>query len=750
MQPNDPDIDQKSVSEQIISTHMESVADSIRRLCRRIAIVMTGFVIVTAIVTFTVLGLTGLSNDQLTHNLSVLWIGTAAATICNALLRGTPARLAITAIGLLSLAALVVTHHEASIDDTNILIVAAIICTGFGLEAVLSGLTTIASAEEEIASAKVRELAAARGQQFERDEAFRISRSLHDRAANTLHSAALATHNGTELRARCAQDLALLKASLNATIPKPDESDHSIDQLCAIALDHARRLAVDLNLRRVGPDRQLGKASAQHVESLIVEALTNTAKHVPGKSATLQIDSTSTDLRIAITDSGQGWRWSAQDSQHYGTRNALRDELYRDGVTVAYSNRWTNSIGHASSDSSTASPDSLETQGVPSTGLTIRIDVKPTNPDRASERFNAGFSMTDLAIVPMARGIAFWLVGYCLIVMITTWTRLPAWWWIILATLGTGTAMTLINWAGRRDLPRTATLAGSVTTAAVLCFATLSDPLSVAWLCILPAALIAVMATWLSRPSDSWLPLTGLTAGLLISTAVLQRNGQSITAISSALWVVSTLALIGFIRLRRRVSEYDLVINRQLQELVAIQTEQATQASRTRARNLILSRCLSEVEPIFEKISNDTATFDPGFVSEIRGCEQLLRSAIALGANLTPLSSALLGLLWTCHIQGIAFEVLANGEEADPGQERSMEFVGYLRSLIESAPSHGGKISLTSYLTGDAGGILAAVELPTDSDFTEVSAPGWIHTSQAPGEPLVVEGDWQLSTTFKS
>lgn len=297
---------------------------------------------------------------------------------------------------------------------------------GLSLDSIFLSLATVSQAEAQQWQANDSAVRRGHLQLVRASEALEVSRELHNRVANTLHAVTTRTASlNARMRERCRNDLDHLQDLRQARDPGTDSV--SVAELVKRASAHASRIGVHLDVDVRNWDAPIPHAT--QVQATVVEALTNVAKHSSCQTAQLAVRVTDQTITTRVCDAGDGW--PSDRPPGTGTRIAMAAAL-SDSPVVSISNLLTG-------------------------GLAVAVVVDRPVPDQGQYPGNPpeAIAVHAEAAIPVARSLAFWLLGFCGVFTAVLWASFPAWWWLVMILLGTCMPMALINLAGARALERT-------------------------------------------------------------------------------------------------------------------------------------------------------------------------------------------------------------------------------------------------------------------------------------------------------
>lgn len=634
---------------------------------------------------------------------------------------------AASAVGAIVATATTVTPSDRA---TSAMVAAAITMTvGLCLDSILLSLHTVTAAEATQWERSDEALRLTQLARVRADEALAVSRELHNRVANTLHAISRKySASAEQVRQRCVTDLAHFEA-----LRSHDGSERgrgTTADLLAEVRTHCDHLGLTLTARCDLPTEEIPYYT--HVRATVIEALTNTAKHSTATDAELTVERQAKGLTIRISDRGEGWR---------------ADRNQGSGMTSAFA-------------AATVSGPTVSVSSKISGGLTVTVEV-PRSED--VDHVQHATTTAELAVhsestIPVARSLAFWLLGLAGVLTVVLWKYFPPQWWIVVILLGTCLPMTLINLgAARRSVTDVQKLlvAGSVGILVAMPIAegpVASENASLLLAGCIPASVAVLLTAWLWT-SRQWAFVQGaMFAGLGVvfwwaATASPDLDNLEVCAAFATLTAGLTLVLsVGLRALRRETSEHDASLLSVLRQTIRTIATSESERNRSQVRKRILEAVDDDVVAVLTEIANGTVDIsNPTSIARIEAHESDLRSVIAVASHPGELGEYLMPLVANARNNGRSLAIHGLTADIAPESEITMQFANDLDRAIAAA-NPDSKIGIACYSTAQGQGIfLQLTDMPeTDFSTPETDAPRSV--SIAPGF-TVVEYRWVSAPT---
>lgn len=602
------------------------------------------------------------------------------------------------------------------------MIAAAVTMTiGLCLDSILLSLKSVSEAEARQWRINDEEVRRSRMQLIRADEALGVSRELHNRVANTLHAVAQRREaSSPRMRERCRTDLQHL-IELRDRRHLTGEPG-TVNDLACDAREHALRIGVDLEV--TGPLPDVPAPHYAEVQAAIIEAITNVSKHSRSSSAQLIFDVSQESIAVRVCDRGGGW--SADRAPGTGTTAAMGAPT-NNGPTVSISNLLDG-------------------------GLAVDVEVSRLAKTRREDELT---SIAELAVdaestVPVARSLAFWLLGFCGVFVVVLWDYFPPWWWLVMTLLGTCMPMALINYSAAKQPPssgKAALIATSIAVLVAMPIASHSDgvatlqPTAIVLAGCVPAATTLLVVAWLMPTLDWVLAMAGFVVGLVAIGIGLGEETTGVTLASAAALVLAAALSFGLRTLRHQTTEHDRSMLAALRETSRTIATAEAQRNRLRIRNGILQAIDSDIEVVLSELAN--GTLDPTqqlAAARIEQQETDLRTVIAVAAHPGVLGERLVPRLRQCRIKGCVFAVRGLTPDIAPTDEVIAALEADIdRAISTSTP--GSLINLSCYSTAQSSGFFLQITGVSALIVAPDPAAPWRSTS-IDSDTALVEYRW--------
>lgn len=606
--------------------------------------------------------------------------------------------LVIVSLGLLVLIAAV--GVLASSFDLRITVLAPSTALIYGMIAGSIVDTVLAAGERDDAAASLAEAAAAdaTAASAAADESFRLSRMLHDGVVNTFGAIRWSGAETRLLRERCARDVRDIETHWAPNTA--DVESANLSDLVARAELAARLNSISLQVVHLGPVWNIPSTVLHAMSGALDEALQNASKHGGTTLAVLTVDFSSSIVRIALDDDGDGFNASPKADDQGGVARSIHERCERVGVSSEF--------------------QESELGGT-------RLTLEWRSPERKSElALNSEFALRS-ALTVLAMEVGLWLLLRLALDVPFDWSSAAVWWWfLIFALVGVGLVVGITS--ARRRFPL-----GLIPSAAlVVMIAVISVvPPGGESDCVVPglgiwqplAAVTVILALM-------WLSTGFLWTGIALSTFVIGWAAQLVLVSADSgcstpqviFLIIYPLGVFALWLVRRFVERFGRDAQVSINSVRTSREATVEAISRREVRERIWRASVSGAVDLLRQISSGSRDPDSDEVREEAAIkESLLRNCIQLDGAHDPISSILLDVCETAAMRGVM--VTVNYSPTPPPDASSLHGIEQvLRDLMSRAtpPS----ATITSMPIGHGGAIVCSTaqeELAPEYEIEEAT-----------------------------